>query len=700
MADDAELLALRGGGPRGYSRGGQCGQRTLGGGVSAFLDSDYETEAWELAELERRRQEVIIDSDPRAAITLHPIIYGEVNGARTIICSLCARDIPFARGQWWRCRCGRGRCTTCISCPCGADANPQPVPQTNEEADPENELVHMWGLADAHDPQPSHEEGTVQDDPPRGGDGCAACFACGKDLWSPGAEWRICRCSLSFCVTCARGPCDGCGAETVYDDRQCVEEHWPEPPLPRTESIEDEVDVAGFTELYLHEPEVYTPAGALARRNQMMKDEADRKTRARAENRQLRSQQVREGRRPPRRSERRDTISIVTANVTAAESWYSEMRHGQLLKEADFTAIQEHRLGPGATETASGLLRSVGCDSEIQEGYWKEQDYGGGTAITARQWSGVRPLPLCGRTEAKLHLEGRFTSGVVDIFGGILLGSVYGISGLDTKRQLDLWYGIALHVRTHGLPFILAGDWQVPPAEMQAAGLPALLGAQIVATSTPTNVHTKRVLDYFLVAKSVADMVIDVKAIAGTRLATHLPVELTLRGRRSLGEAMRVTKPPTLDVFPPTNRWPLACVSSGATGEQVGTDLTLRRVTDVAKAAAATTSAASRKAACATMPCRSGMRGPSANSSLPSASRGPRTRRRTSAWGAIPRSSKAPLAHGGSACPMKSVSSATVSLWWPRVSASSFCGRPGWQEEGISTPMLESHVMQLEPWGA
>ncbi len=554
LADDFDLLKLRGGGPGGITQGGRRECRTLGGGVADFLDSDSEVEAWEFAELERRRQEEILRPSPPNKPDLYPIVYGEREGVRTVVCSRCARDIPVANEQWWRCRCGRGQCAACPICPCGAELSllhetPMPV-----EADPESGPLCTWGGGDALSPHPNMQAEEIPGEPPHGGDGSTTCFACGENLRAPGSEWRICRCTLFFCIACAKGPCDGCGAEIVHDDPHPSEEEHPtpEPALSDGGMTEGEEDHAGPNDAYVQEPMVLTPANALSRREQMMAEEASRKTVARAESRRLRCEQVKQGRRLARRSEKRDMISIVTANVTAVEAWRSEMQHGQLLKNADFTVIQEHRLGPAALGAAADALRDMGCDSVIQEAYWKELDYGGGTAITARQWSGVRPLALSQHAGEKPHpLRGRFVSGVVDIYGGILLGSVYGISGLDAKHQLDIWHDIALHVRTHGLPFILAGDWQVPPATLQASGLPGLLGAQVFATSTPTNVCTGRVLDYFLVSKSVSDMVIEVKAIVGTRLATHLPVELTLKGRRSLGEAMRVARPPTLDVFPP-----------------------------------------------------------------------------------------------------------------------------------------------------
>ncbi len=61
------FLELRGGGPRITSARGHRQARVLGGGIRAFLESDSEAEEWEQWELDRRRQEMLLRTDPMAA---------------------------------------------------------------------------------------------------------------------------------------------------------------------------------------------------------------------------------------------------------------------------------------------------------------------------------------------------------------------------------------------------------------------------------------------------------------------------------------------------------------------------------------------------------------------------------------------------------------------------------------------------------
>ncbi len=153
-------------------------------------------------------------------------------------------------------------------------------------------------------------------------------------------------------------------------------------------------------------------------------------------------------------------------------------------------------------------------------------------------------------------LRGRASCGVVDIVGGVLLVSFYGISGLKALAQLPCWVGLATLARAAGLPTIFTGDWQVEPAELLASGFVDLVGGVVFATDEPTNVQSGKVLDYFVVSRELEPLVVDVQAVVGSRLATHLPVVLRLKGARSLGSIRRVSQPKLHGAFLPQGPMP------------------------------------------------------------------------------------------------------------------------------------------------
>ncbi len=90
------------------------------------------------------------------------------------------------------------------------------------------------------------------------------------------------------------------------------------------------------------------------------------------------------------------------------------MEHGTLLNKADFVGIQEHGLHGESIAVAERRLRRHAWDPLIADAYFKLAAYGGGTALLAKSWSGIRPLALatgCGETLLKL-LEGRYSQGM------------------------------------------------------------------------------------------------------------------------------------------------------------------------------------------------------------------------------------------------------------------------------------------------
>ncbi len=221
------------------------------------------------------------------------------------------------------------------------------------------------------------------------------------------------------------------------------------------------------------------------------------------------------------------------------------MRHGCVLGRADFIGIQEHRLGGEKLEIVAAECMRAGWDIVLDAAYTKETQWGGGTAALASDTLGIRAWKggdQCSHLRADL-LQGRFTSGIIDLLGGTFLGVFYGISGKPLAEQVPLWHAVATCVRAAGLPFILMGDWQATPSEMAGTGLRELLGADIIAPSEATNTTSGRVIDYFLVSRNWSSLVSHVWVETATNFATHLPVSIRIQGARSLGLGRRMTQP-------------------------------------------------------------------------------------------------------------------------------------------------------------
>ncbi len=580
-------LHLRGGGVSQQRHGEttpSCARRRPpGAGVSEWLEDEEAVEERERAELEARAMEAAILAGQPAApdggastSSVRPFrIYGEKGGVRTIMCADCYGD--FRESHVTECSCGRvycGPCRTRVICRCGArhrdhdDRHPEPVTVS---------LFHALGLA-SQDPvlegRPSlHELSALgipcqreeqnggqaaEDVPAHGGTSPALrCGLCSVTSWSSPTGWVICRCGATLCVACGPSHREACesghggylggmleAAEAIDGDdgRDVDDTHGDH--VDGASSLDD---ASGMGAVPAHDrsPCVLSPGQAFQRRERIL-DEAERRLRdRRAAGRMLERRQRRNGQRPPRQCGRKGEVLIVSANVGGAGPLRNELQAGSLFNDADFVTVQEHKLCGDSKAAAESHLIDSGWDCLIDEAYFKHRDYGGGAGILASRWSGVRPASWRSPSleAARDDLQGRCAAGIVDMFGGLLLLSFYGVSGLPPVKQLRLWRAVATLVSTIGLPFIIGADWQCTPREVASSGLLKLVEGIVASPGVPTNIQSSREIDFFIISASLGGLVQSVEVSAATAFTPHVPVVLRLRCPRSLGLSARVVQP-------------------------------------------------------------------------------------------------------------------------------------------------------------
>ncbi len=113
-----------------------------------------------------------------------------------------------------------------------------------------------------------------------------------------------------------------------------------------------------------------------------------------------------------------------------------------------------------------------------------------------------------------------------------MVGSFYGISGMELGKQLCLWAAIACVLRSIGLPFVLGGDWQRPPKEMRESGFLNFLNASVCDAREATNIKSGNELDWFVASDSLVGGGWEASTVLGTAFSTHAPVQLVLVGQR------------------------------------------------------------------------------------------------------------------------------------------------------------------------
>ncbi len=133
---------------------------------------------------------------------------------------------------------------------------------------------------------------------------------------------------------------------------------------------------------------------------------------------------------------------------------------------------------------------------------------------------------------------------------------MYGISGAPLAAQVPLWRCVAERLLALGRPYVLTGDWQVSPAEMQSARFPELIGGQIVAPSAATNLRTGTIIDYFVVADILCADPPRAHVIHGCRFKPHAPVRLDVTLGISRAPVRRLAIPRPLSRRQSSRAWP------------------------------------------------------------------------------------------------------------------------------------------------
>ncbi len=521
--EPSELLRLRGGGPLpGAGKGGH--ERILGAGVGQWLeDSDYEDQ--ELAEAERRRTEADICNtqvgSERGSLSQiegrqpppQPTIWGDVRGKGILVCMSCFRDNAPENIAGRRVCCGALVCLGCAACAC--PRCPQAVGEQRIEISlhdaisggltPSSEAaetdIGAWAwqrTADtAHTPTVFRMDADDADeDVPCSGESdhrapevSLCCARCGGRAAQGFAHWYICRCGTSYCLSCSAEPCIEC------------------PALGAVHSSPDhaEVNEVGAGEgtypvpTYNDAPTILTPSEAAERRSQMLRCHKEDMDRRRADRRRRRCEQYRSGRRPQREKTQRAATLFATANVTAESTWRAEAAHGRLLHRHDYVFIQEHgQRGEDQIESTRKWLMKQGSDAIVDTAYFKNCKAGGGTAITARANGGLRRCRYAEASDALKQVEGRLSIGIGNMGFDFAAASIYGHSGADLGAQLALYKSIMMSLKKVGLPFVIGGDWQLPPEAIAKSGILQILDAIICAPGEPTNAVTGTTIDYFV----------------------------------------------------------------------------------------------------------------------------------------------------------------------------------------------------------
>ncbi len=249
-------------------------------------------------------------------------------------------------------------------------------------------------------------------------------------------------------------------------------------------------------------------------------------------------------------------LPVVTGNGSGWGSIYAWLPNCQ----HDVMCVQEHKLGhPEDLAAASTNARERGWKSfwtQAVPSLHEAEAPSGGTAVLVRNSLGALEPP--GGADV---YPGHCSAALVEAggIGGVVFYSVY----LRCGSELDAFnWGvlcrIAQHIKCHGRPWAVCGDWNVTPATLAASGWAEKLDGTIIVLpashTTTISGRLGRLIDYVVVCKPMASIGIRAQVDGTAPIRTHSAVSFVApaRPRSFMTTVMRAArKAPTVKPIGP-----------------------------------------------------------------------------------------------------------------------------------------------------
>ena len=247
----------------------------------------------------------------------------------------------------------------------------------------------------------------------------------------------------------------------------------------------------------------------------------------------------------PRRAPRRRFLW--TLNGTCWNS-LSDFLATSEAKSADLGFAQEAKLVGEALARAQRWAKQEGWRSAIgPASYGIGGGLSSGVAVFARRDQGLGTSAITlNRTTHHRIVFARWQSWIKT---GIDVASLYLISseGLSSGN-VDLLDGLGCALRQSGRPFILGGDWNLPPSVLDGSGWLTAVRGVLVVPAAATTVHGTWI-DYFVVHESIANLVVGATTWAAAGTSTHWPVGLELRAAQEVQWVRTLASPAAFPRF-------------------------------------------------------------------------------------------------------------------------------------------------------
>ena len=223
----------------------------------------------------------------------------------------------------------------------------------------------------------------------------------------------------------------------------------------------------------------------------------------------------------------------MTVNCTAWSSLTSFLQAGA--SGASLVLVQEHHLRADELDREAAWARSVGWSAGL--GAALPTVRGGTCGGVGALTPSFRGLGSAPGWQDLDEVQGRVSCFLWNgggVPGGLVVASVYLECGVGmNETNWAIIHHLAVELQTMGRPFLIGGDFQMTPAELEAEGvLNVLRGVEVICSTGAGTCHSKGSwsnIDFFLISRELVPRVVGCEVVLDASFRPHRPLAVRLR---------------------------------------------------------------------------------------------------------------------------------------------------------------------------
>ncbi len=243
-------------------------------------------------------------------------------------------------------------------------------------------------------------------------------------------------------------------------------------------------------------------------------------------------------------------LRIVTVNAT---TWKAATRFLERTS-ADVVLVQESRVMAKHVPRHSAAALRRGWQTLWTPAQKGPKGHPSGGAVVCARAPVALSRPPRGPSEV---VPGRVVAGMIEppacrptvVYAGYLKD---GVGANEENLRYLANIGAHCGIQPRGMQVVVGCDFNFTPQTLVETGFPDEVGGVVVSPggdqTTCRTGKTARVIDFFVVSKSLAKGAESVKVLEATGIKTHVPVELSFHPRLTSLKALALRKPPSLGV--------------------------------------------------------------------------------------------------------------------------------------------------------